>query len=336
MNIDVVSNGMAPMMSDFVSELRAAGPQLRGEMEAHASLAPISWFRAGGEAELLFTPADLTDLRYFLATLQRLPAMRDLPILTVGLGSNLLVRDGGVSGIVIRLGQGFMQVVSEPGERVRAGAAAPDVKVALGAAKFGLAGLSFYRGIPGTVGGALRMNAGAYGGETKDVLVEVKAIDRTGTIVTLDKAGMNFSYRRSGAPDHLIFVEALFQGRKGDGETIRAEMREITDKRSSTQPVNTHTGGSTFKNPPGRKSWELIDAAGCRGLRMGNAQVSELHCNFLINHGGATADEIEALGEEVRRRVREATGVELEWEIKRVGAAALSPPSARAVRTEKA
>jgi UDP-N-acetylmuramate dehydrogenase len=320
------------MTQDLHAALRAAGPKLRGELEADAPLAPISWFRAGGAAELLFTPADLADLRYFLAALARTPSARELPILTIGLGSNLLVRDGGVTGIVIRLGRDFMHVASEPGERVRAGGAAPDVKLALGAAKFGLAGLSFYRGIPGTIGGALRMNAGAYGGETKDVLVEANAVDGAGEIVTLDNAAMGFSYRRSAASDHLIFVEALFQGRKGDGETIRAEMQEITGKRSSTQPVNTHTGGSTFKNPPGRKSWELIDAAGCRGLRIGNAQVSELHCNFLINHGGATASEIEALGEEVRRRVRESCGIELEWEIKRVGRAAKNPLPLQAER----
>jgi UDP-N-acetylmuramate dehydrogenase len=170
------------------------------------------------------------------------------------------------------------------------------------------------------------MNAGAYGGETKDVLVEAKALDRAGEMVTLGNAAMGFSYRRSAAAGDLIFVEAVFQGRRGDAETIRSEMQEITGKRASTQPINTHTGGSTFKNPPGRKSWELIDAAGCRGLRIGNAQVSELHCNFLINHGGATADEIEALGEEVRRRVRDSSGVDLEWEIKRVGVAAAQNP----------
>ena len=310
------------MNQDLAGALRAAAPKLRGELESNASLAPISWFRAGGAAELLFTPFDLEDLRHFMSAVQKTRAARDLPILTIGLGSNLLVRDGGVAGIVIRLGRGFMQVTSEPGERVRAGAGAPDVKLALGAAKFGLSGLAFYRGIPGTIGGALRMNAGAYGGETKDVLVEAKALDHAGETKTLDNAAMGFSYRRSSAPDHLIFVEAVFQGREGDAETVRAEMQEITGKRSSTQPVNTHTGGSTFKNPPGKKSWQLIDAAGCRGLRIGNAQVSELHCNFLINHGGATAGEIEALGEEVRRRVREMSGVDLEWEIKRVGVAA--------------
>jgi UDP-N-acetylmuramate dehydrogenase len=310
------------MVQDLLGALRAAAPRLRGELVADAPLAPISWFRAGGAAELLFTPVDLDDLRHFLSAAQKTPLARELPILTIGLGSNLLVRDGGVAGIVIRLGKGFMQVEQDADERVRAGAGAPDVKLALGAAKFGLSGISFYRGIPGTIGGALRMNAGAYGGETKDVLVEAKALDRAGEMVTLGNAAMGFSYRRSAAPEHLIFVEAVFQGRKGDEETIRAEMQEITGKRSSTQPVNTHTGGSTFKNPPGRKSWELIDAAGCRGLRIGNAQVSELHCNFLINHGGASAGEIEALGEEVRRRVREISGVDLEWEIKRVGVAA--------------
>ena len=309
------------MTQDLLNALRAAAPRLRGELVANAPLAPISWFRAGGAAELLFTPDDLGDLRHFLSAVQKTPLAREMQILTIGLGSNLLVRDGGVAGIVIRLGKGFMRVEQDAGERVRAGAGAPDVKLALGAAKFGLSGLSFYRGIPGSVGGALRMNAGAYGGETKDLLVEAKALDHSGEMVILKNREMQFSYRRSGAPDHLIFIEGVFQGRKGDEETIRAEMQEITGKRASTQPVNTHTGGSTFKNPPGRKSWELIDAAGCRGLRFGDAQVSELHCNFLINHGGATADEIEALGEEVRRRVRDNSGVELEWEIKRVGVA---------------
>jgi UDP-N-acetylmuramate dehydrogenase len=306
-------------MTDLVAALRSACPKLKGELEAGASLAPISWFRTGGAAELLFTPADLDDLKLFLAALKDVAPSRDVPILTIGLGSNLLVRDGGVAGVVIRLGEGFMRVTAEEGHRLRAGAGAPDMKVALGAAKFGLSGLSFYRGIPGTVGGALRMNAGAYGGETKDALIEAKAVDRSGEIVTLSNAEMGFSYRRSAAPEHLIFVDALFQARPGDTETIRAEMQEITGKRSSTQPVNTHTGGSTFKNPQGQKSWQLIDAAGCRGLRIGDAEVSELHCNFLINHGRATAAEIEALGEEVRRRVKAHAGVELEWEIKRVG-----------------
>ena len=309
---------------DLHATLKAEIPDLRGELEADAPLAPISWFRAGGSAQLLLTPADLADLQYVLRRMSQSPELRDLPILTIGLGSNLLARDGGVEGLVIRLGRAFTQVTLEEGDRVRAGAAAPDIKVAMGAAKFGLAGLAFYRGIPGTVGGALRMNAGAYGGETKDVLVEAKAVDCSGRLVTLRNAEMGFVYRRSSAPEDLIFVEGLFQGRPGDTETIRAEMQGITEKRSSTQPISAHTGGSTFKNPPGQKSWQLIDAAGCRGLRIGAAQMSELHCNFLVNHGAATATEIEALGEEVRRRVREHSGVELEWEIKRVG---LKPPA---------
>jgi UDP-N-acetylmuramate dehydrogenase len=202
---------------------------------------------------------------------------------------------------------------------VRAGAGAPDVKVARAAAEAGIAGLSFLRGIPGAIGGALRMNGGAYGGETKDVLVEAKGVTRTGEAVTFTNAQMGFTYRHAGVPDDVIFTEALFEGRPGNPEEILAEMNAITEARSSTQPVNTRTGGSTFKNPPGKKAWELVDAAGCRGLRVGDAQVSEMHCNFLINHGSASAADIEGLGEEVRRRVREMSGVELEWEIKRVG-----------------
>ncbi|MBV9076373.1 MAG: UDP-N-acetylmuramate dehydrogenase [Methylobacteriaceae bacterium] len=300
----------------LAAELRAAIPALRGSLEADAPLAPLSWFRTGGPAEVLFTPADEADLALFLAG-----CPRDLPILVVGLGSNLLVRDGGVRGVVMRLGRGFAQVMVEPGLRVRAGAAAPDVKVARAAAEAGIDGLAFLRGIPGTVGGALRMNGGAYGGETADVLVEARAVDRGGAQHVLSQAEMGFSYRHCDAPANLIFTEALFEGRPGDPAAILAAMNAITEARGATQPVNTRTGGSTFKNPPGRKAWQLVDAAGCRGLRVGDAQVSELHCNFLINHGGASAAEIEALGEEVRRRVRETSGVELEWEIKRVGEA---------------
>jgi UDP-N-acetylmuramate dehydrogenase len=308
------------MTADLIAALRAAAPALRGELEPDAPLGPLSWFRAGGAADILFTPDDLADLQHLLAALGGLPApLCETPLTIIGLGSNLLVRDAGVRGIVIRLGRGFAEVTAQTGERVRAGAAAPDVKVALGAAKFGLSGLSFFRGIPGTIGGALRMNAGAYGGETKDVLVEAKAVDRAGGIVTLSNEAMGFVYRRSSAPDDLIFVEAVFQGTVGDTDTIRDEMHEITGKRSSSQPVNTRTGGSTFKNPPGHKAWRLIDAAGCRGLRIGDAQVSLLHCNFLINHGSATGAQIETLGEEVRRRVRENSGIDLEWEIKRIG-----------------
>jgi len=302
------------MFADITPDLRATMPELRGKLEANAPTAPLSWFRTGGPAQVLFTPADTADLAYFL---QRLDPQ--VPVLVVGLGSNLLIRDGGWKGAVIRLGKGFAEVAVEPGLRVRAGAGAPDVKVARAAAEAGIAGLSFLRGIPGTIGGALRMNGGAYGGETKDVLVEAKAVTRNGELVSFTNAQMGFTYRHSSVPDDVIFTEALFEGRAGNPDEILAEMNAITDARSSTQPVNTRTGGSTFKNPPGRKAWELVDAAGCRGLRIGDAQVSEMHCNFLINHGSASAADIENLGEEVRRRVLEMSGVELEWEIKRVG-----------------
>lgn len=302
------------MFPDITAELKAAMPELRGKLEANAPTAPLSWFRTGGPAQVLFTPADENDLAYFLSRLGP-----EVPILVVGLGSNLLIRDGGWEGVVIRLGKGFAGIAVEAGNRVRAGAAAPDVKVARAAAEAGIAGLSFLRGIPGTIGGALRMNGGAYGGETKDVLVEARGVRRSGETVTFTNAQMGFTYRHSSVPEDVIFTEALFEGRPGDPAAILEEMNAITEARSSTQPVNTRTGGSTFKNPPGRKAWELVDAAGCRGLRMGDAQVSEMHCNFLINHGSATAADIEGLGEEVRRRVREACGIELEWEIKRVG-----------------
>jgi UDP-N-acetylmuramate dehydrogenase len=304
------------MGPDLTGELRSRLPDLRGALEANAATAPLSWFRTGGPAAALFTPADEDDLIYFLKGLDR-----TVPVLVVGLGSNLLIRDGGFDGVVIRLGKRFAEVIIEPGLRVRAGAGAPDVKVARAAAEAGIAGLSFLRGIPGTIGGALRMNGGAYGGETKDVLVEARGVDRSGERLDFSNAEMGFTYRHAGVAEDVIFTEALFQGVPGNPEKILAEMGAITEARSSTQPVNTRTGGSTFKNPPGRKAWELIDAAGCRGLRIGDAQVSEMHCNFLINHGAASAAEIERLGEEVRRRVREHSGIELEWEIKRVGTA---------------
>jgi UDP-N-acetylmuramate dehydrogenase len=298
----------------LAEDLRAAIPHLRGPLVADAPTPPLSWFRTGGPAEVLFTPEDEADLADFLAGC---PA--EIPILVVGLGSNLLVRDGGVDGVVVRLGRGFARIAVEPGHRVRAGAGAPDVKVARAAAEAGIDGLAFLRGIPGAIGGALRMNGGAYGGETKDVLFEARALDRQGRAHVLSLAEMGFTYRHCAAPADLIFTEALFEGRPGDPAAILAAMAAITDQRASTQPVNTRTGGSTFKNPPGAKAWELVDRAGCRGLRMGDAQVSELHCNFLVNLGAATGAEIEGLGEEVRRRVRENSGVELEWEIKRVG-----------------
>ena len=302
--------------AELVFTIQKLAPSLRGSLEADASLKALTWFRTGGPAEALFTPADEADLALFLTAC---PA--EVPILVVGLGSNLLVRDGGVPGVVIRLGKAFAEVAVEPGNRIRAGAGAPDVKVARAAAEAGIDGLTFLRGIPGAIGGALAMNGGAYGGEVADVLVGARALDRQGRAQVLSRAGMRFGYRQCGAAEGLVFTQALFEGRPGEPEAILTAMNAITEARSSTQPVNTRTGGSTFKNPPGAKAWELVDQAGCRGLRIGDAGVSELHCNFLVNHGAASAAEIEALGEEVRRRVREASGVDLHWEIKRVGIA---------------
>ena len=245
----------------------------------------------------------------------------DIPVTVVGLGSNLIVRDGGVPGVVIRLGRGFGDVKVEPGERIRAGTAVPDVKVSRAAQEAAIAGLAFFRGIPGAIGGALRMNGGAYGRETKDALIEARGVDRQGNVRVFSNADLHYTYRHCGAPDDIIFTEALFQGAPGDAKAIAAEMDKITESREATQPIKSRTGGSTFKNPPGHKAWQLIDAAGCRGLKVGDAQVSELHCNFLINLGNATAADIETLGETVRRRVKETSGVELEWEIKRIGVA---------------
>ncbi|MBX3492565.1 MAG: UDP-N-acetylmuramate dehydrogenase [Parvibaculum sp.] len=288
-------------------------PAVRGELLADAPLAPLTWFRVGGPAEVMFRPADADDLAAFLAG-----CPPDVPVMVIGVGSNLLVRDGGVPGVVIRLGRPFMEI-SIDGSFVRAGTAALDVAVARAAQEAGLAGLEFYRGIPGSIGGALRMNGGAYGRETKDVLVEAVAIDRAGKRHVLTNADMKYSYRHCGAADDLIFVEAVFQGEPGDKAAIQARMAEITASREATQPIRTRTGGSTFKNPDGHKSWQLIDAAGCRGLKRGGAQVSELHCNFLINTGDASAADLEDLGEEVRARVKAQSGVTLEWEIRRIG-----------------
>ena len=289
-------------------------PAVRGRLEANAPLADLTWFRTGGPAEVLFTPADEADLAAFL---KATPA--DVPVYAIGVGSNLLVRDGGVPGVVIRLGKGFGELAEEPGHCIRAGTAALDVRVARFAQERGIDALTFLRGIPGTIGGALRMNAGAYGGETKDILIEARAVDRSGNIHVLSNADMKFSYRHCGAPDGLVFTEALFQGRPGDKAEIAAAMDKITQSREATQPVKSRTGGSTFKNPPGQKSWQLIDKAGMRGFAIGPAKVSELHCNFLINEGGATAAEIEALGETVRARVKASSGIDLDWEIKRIG-----------------
>jgi UDP-N-acetylmuramate dehydrogenase len=301
---------------DIIGGLRTKIPALRGRLLVNQSLAELTWFRVGGPAQVLFMPEDEKDLSYLLANLPD-----DVPVTTVGLGSNLIVRDGGIAGVVVRLGRGFNDVAVE-GMRIRAGAAVPDVKVARAAQEAGIAGLSFLRGIPGSVGGALRMNGGAYGGETKDVLIEARGVDRRGAACVYNNADMGFSYRHCGVADDVIFTQALFQGVPGDAAAIAAEMNKISESRESTQPVKSRTGGSTFKNPSGGKAWQLIDAAGCRGLRLGGAQVSEMHTNFLINLGNATAADIEALGETVRERVKQNSGVDLEWEIKRIGIAA--------------
>ena len=298
---------------DLTPGLRAQMPGLRGRVLANQSLAELTWFRVGGPAQVLFMPEDEEDLSSLLA---RLPA--DIPVTAIGLGSNLIVRDGGIPGVVVRLGRGFNEIAVD-GLRIRAGVAVPDVKVARAAQEAGIAGLSFLRGIPGSIGGALRMNGGAYGGETKDVLIEARGVDRRGVVRVYDNAGMGFRYRHCGVADDVIFTQALLQGGPGDAAAIAAEMNRITESREATQPVKSRTGGSTFKNPPGHKAWRLIDAAGCRGLCHGDAQVSQLHTNFLINLGSATAADIEALGETVRARVKQSSGVDLEWEIKRIG-----------------
>jgi UDP-N-acetylmuramate dehydrogenase len=298
---------------DITADLRARMPELRGRLLANQPLAELTWFRVGGPAQVLFMPEDEDDLAY---ALRHLPP--EIPVMVVGLGSNLIVRDGGVPGVVVRLGRGFNEIVVE-GTRIRAGCAVPDVKVARAAQEAGLAGLAFLRGIPGGIGGALRMNGGAYGRETKDALVEARGVDRKGNVRVYANADLHYTYRHCGAPEDVIFTQALFEGRPGDRDAIAAEMDKITQSREATQPIKSRTGGSTFKNPQGHKAWQLIDAAGCRGLVVGDAQVSELHCNFLINRGQATAGDIETLGETVRKRVRETSGVTLEWEIKRIG-----------------
>ncbi len=299
---------------DLASDLKAAMPDLRGRLLPNEPLAPLTWFRVGGPAQLLFTPADEDDLAYFLA---RLP--EEIPVYPVGVGSNLIMRDGGVPGVVVRLSPRGFGAVAIDGDTVRAGAAVLDKKVAEIAASANIAGLEFYFGIPGTVGGALRMNAGANGGETKDVLIEASAITRRGEKRVFTNAEMAFTYRNSGAPGDVIFTSALFRGRIGAPDEIRARMDAVQTHRETAQPIRAKTGGSTFKNPPGHSAWRLVDAAGCRGLRVGGAQVSELHCNFLINTGEATAADIETLGETVRARVKARSGIELQWEIKRVG-----------------
>ena len=298
---------------DIVPDLKARMPELRGRLLANQKLGDFTWFRVGGPAQAFFLPEDEDDLAYVL---RKTPA--EIPVTVIGAGSNLIVRDGGVPGLVIRLGRGFNETKTEENYRVTAGAAMLDVTVARAAQAAGIAGLAFLSGIPGTIGGALRMNGGAYGGETKDVIIEARGVDRQGNISSFSNAQMGFSYRHCSVPDDVIFTTAVFQCRAGDPEQIAAEMAEIKSKREASQPRN-RTGGSTFKNPPGASAWKLVDEAGCRGLKVGKAQVSELHSNFLINVDGATAAEIETLGETVRSRVKAHSGVDLEWEIKRIG-----------------
>jgi UDP-N-acetylmuramate dehydrogenase len=289
-------------------------PVLSGSAEAWGSLADFIWFRTGGPAEWLVKPRDLDDLAGFIRELHPL-----VPVMPVGVGSNLIVRDGGVPGVVVRLPKSFAAVTVEAGNRVRSGAGAMGITVASKARDAGIAGLEFLRGIPGTAGGAVRMNAGAYGREVADILIEATLVLRDGTVETWRAERFGYTYRHSEMPEGAIVVEALFQGNPGDPQAIGAEMDRIAEEREASQPLRSRTGGSTFKNPPGNKAWKLIDEAGCRGLTIGDAQVSEKHCNFLLNLGNASSAEIEALGEEVRRRVLQKSGVTLEWEIQRVG-----------------
>jgi UDP-N-acetylmuramate dehydrogenase len=302
------------MFPDLIPDLKPAMPELRGRLLANEPLAPLTWFRVGGPAQLLFTPADENDLAYFFA---RLP--NEIPLTIVGVGSNLIVRDGGLPGAVIRLGaRGFGEARAD-GDVIHAGAATLDKRVAETAAAAGIGGLEFLYGIPGTIGGALRMNAGANGGEIKDVLVEATGIGRDGSLHVFRNAGMRLSYRHSGVDPSVIFTSVRLRGVIVPQEIIRAKMDEVQKHRETAQPIREKTGGSTFKTPPGHSAWKLIDEAGCRGLRVGGAQVSTMHCNFLINTGDASAADIEALGETVRTRVKAHSGVELQWEIKRIG-----------------
>ncbi|SFI23596.1 UDP-N-acetylmuramate dehydrogenase [Bradyrhizobium sp. Gha] len=299
---------------DITPSLKAAMPELRGRLLANQSLAELTWFRVGGPAQVLFTPADEDDLAYFLAHLAG-----DIPVYVVGVGSNLIVRDGGIAGAVIRLGPRAFGDAIASGDVLTAGTAALDKRVAEVAASANIGGLEFYFGIPGTIGGALRMNAGANGGETKDVLIEARGVGRDGAKYVFSNADMKFVYRNSGVDPSIIFTSARFRGAIRDADAIRARMAEVQNHRETAQPIREKTGGSTFKNPPGHSAWKLVDAAGCRGLRVGGAQVSEMHCNFLINTGDATAHDIETLGETVRERVKANSGIELHWEIKRIG-----------------
>jgi UDP-N-acetylmuramate dehydrogenase len=304
---------MAPAREPPAAALINRMPPVRGRLTANAPIGPMTWFRVGGPAEVLFRPADEADLADFL---RALPG--GIPVTVIGVASNLLVRDGGIPGVTIRLGRGFAEIAAE-GDAVRAGAGALDLNVALAAAEAGVAGLEFLSGVPGTIGGGLRMNAGAYGSEIKDVLVEASAVDRNGVTHRVSAAELGLSYRHSAAPDDWIFTGAVLRGRRDEPEAIARKMAEIKSAREASQPIRARTGGSTFANPPGDSAWRLIDAAGCRGLVRGGAMVSEKHTNFLINTGNATAADLEGLGEEVRRRVHTQFGVVLTWEIRRIG-----------------
>ena len=291
-------------------------PPIRGRVMKGAALAPFTWFRVGGAADVVFLPEDVSDLQEFLKTIDP-----EVPVLTIGVGSNLLVRDGGIDGVVIRLGKAFAHVEPRAGSMIYAGAAALDAQVAKAAAQAGIAGLEFYRGVPGTIGGAIVMNAGCYGSETKDVLVEAYAVNRLGEKVTLSNAEMGYAYRRSDAAERggLIFTGALYRGTSDDPEVVTARMDAITARREQTQPIREKTGGSTFKNPEGKSAWQCVDEAGWRGRLFGGAKFSELHSNFMINTGEATATDLEGLGEAVRADVKTKLGIDLHWEIKRLG-----------------
>lgn len=288
-------------------------PKVAGRLTEKAPLGHLTWFGVGGPAEVLFRPASRDDLVSFIRD-----CPSDIPLTVIGLASNMIIRDGGISGVVIRLGGSFAEIAVD-GLEMTAGAAALDINLSLMAAKHGIAGLEFFSGVPGSVGGALRMNAGAYGGETKDMLVSAEVLFRDGTIKNMTAAEMQMAYRHNALPHDVIFLSARFRGMTGDKSEIEKRMDEIKAKRMETQPIKTKTGGSTFANPDGHSAWKLIDAAGCRGYRIGGAQVSEMHCNFMINTGDATAADIERLGEEVRTRVLAQSGVNLRWEIKRIG-----------------
>jgi UDP-N-acetylmuramate dehydrogenase len=290
-------------------------PKVRGRLTKDAPLAPLVWFKSGGNAQWLFEPADAADLSEFLLNLDP-----ETPVMALGLGSNLIVRDGGVPGVVVRLGKAFATIEQLDPVTLRCGGGASGILVSSSARDAGIAGLEFLRGIPGTVGGFVRMNGGAYGREVKDILVSASVALRSGAIEEWPLEQLGYSYRHSELPEGAVVVGATFRGQPGDPAAIAAEMNRIAAAREDTQPIRSRTGGSTFKNPPGHKAWALIDAAGCRGMILGGAQVSEKHCNFLLNLGSATSSDIEALGEEVRRRVRAKTNISLEWEIQRIGA----------------